>query len=308
METYKITNVGANKCLNIHGSNITSLRNNQNVTLWDDSETTEQKWVINSLGTGVFVCSAVDTAFGLNVYRVGSPYNCDVHKVSGNETDAAVVFIEMENCYKVKLTNYDLYLTADGSENGANVYWGDLSDSDFQCWECSVVPQISEEPDEDVDDDALGQPVNSTADYDTLTEVDIIARCIYSEAGNQGDTGQRAVACVLRNRKQNWWSFSDTDTYRGVILMPSQFSGMTTSYALRPDTDGAEWKNCVNIAKNIETISNPIGNCKWFRTISSYNKILYAQNPDIIYFGGRYQTVTEKYTIVDQVFYNLQGF
>ena len=33
MAIYKITNVAANKCLNIYGESVTSLSNNQNVTL-----------------------------------------------------------------------------------------------------------------------------------------------------------------------------------------------------------------------------------------------------------------------------------
>ena len=53
MAIYKITNVGANKCLNIYGNNVTSLTNNQNVTLWSDSG--------NALGT------TVDYLLGANV-------------------------------------------------------------------------------------------------------------------------------------------------------------------------------------------------------------------------------------------------
>ncbi len=131
----KLTNVGANKCLNINGDNLTSLSNGINVTLWSDSGTNEQRWLVKSVGTQRVVKSVIDPRFGLNVYRSGSPYNCNIYKTCGNETDALVNFISLGNgVLKIKLTNYDLYLTAASTANGANVYWGAASDSDLQKW------------------------------------------------------------------------------------------------------------------------------------------------------------------------------
>lgn len=43
---YKITNIGAGKCLNINGDNLTSLDNGRNVNLWSDTGSNEQKWLI----------------------------------------------------------------------------------------------------------------------------------------------------------------------------------------------------------------------------------------------------------------------
>ena len=136
---YKITNVGANKCLNIYGSNVTSLYNHQNVCLWSDSGSNEQKWYIPSIGTGVYIKSIIDTSYGLNVYRVGSPWNCDMYPISGNETDAQVDFIVAGSGYKIKLHNYNLYLTADASSNGSNVYWGASSSSSYQIWRLDLI-------------------------------------------------------------------------------------------------------------------------------------------------------------------------
>ena len=136
---YKITNVGANKCLNIYGDNVTSLYNHQNVCLWSDSGSNEQKWYIPSIGTGVYIKSIIDTSYGLNVYRVGSPWNCDLYPISGNETDAQVDFIVTGSGYKIKLHNYNLYLTADYSSNGANVYWGSSSSSSYQIWRLDLL-------------------------------------------------------------------------------------------------------------------------------------------------------------------------
>ena len=132
--TYKITNVGASKCLNIYGDGLTSLYNGINVTLWEDSNTNEQKWVVSDLGNSVYIKSVIDTAYGLNVYRSGSPYNCNIYKIAGNETDALVDIIASGSYYKVKLHNYDLYLTVGASTNGSNVYWTASSNSNYQKW------------------------------------------------------------------------------------------------------------------------------------------------------------------------------
>ncbi len=133
-DTYKISNVGAAKCLNIHGSSLTSLSNGINVTLWSDSGSNEQKWVISDLGNNVYVRSIIDTDFGLNVYRSGSPYNCNIRLIEGNETDAAVDISNYGDYYKIKLHNYNYYLTVGGTSNGTNVYWASESDSDYQKW------------------------------------------------------------------------------------------------------------------------------------------------------------------------------
>ena len=145
MANYKIVNVAANKCLNIYGDNVTSLKNNQNVTLWADSGAPEQTWVIDSLGNGVVVKSSVDNRFGLNAYRSSaSKYNCDVYPWSGNETDAKVNFVATSGGYRIKLANYDMYLTAGGTANGADVYWAPLAGTTSQMWSC--VPVTSSGP------------------------------------------------------------------------------------------------------------------------------------------------------------------
>ena len=135
MAIYKIKSVSANKCLNIYGSNLTSLYNNQNVCLWTDGSTREQKWGISSLGSGVYVLSNVDSSFGLNVYRSGSPWNCDVYPISGNATDAKVNFIQTGNYYKIQLAYHtSYYLTAGGTTDGSNVYWAAATNANNQLW------------------------------------------------------------------------------------------------------------------------------------------------------------------------------
>ena len=137
--TYKIKNVGASKYLNIYGSNLTYLYNSINVTLWSNSGTNEQKWIITSLGSQVFIRSIIDVNYGLNVYRSGSPYNCNIYLVAENETDAMIDIIPSGSYYKIKLHNYNYYLTVNTNTDGANVYWAGSSTSNYQKWAFTLV-------------------------------------------------------------------------------------------------------------------------------------------------------------------------
>ncbi len=135
---YKIISRFAGKCLNIYGDNLTSLSNNRNVCIWTDSGSNEQKWTIQTIGTGVYIQAYIDHAFGLNVYRSGDPWNCDIHTISNNETDAKVDIIETTGGYYIKLHNYNMYLTVTSSQDGGNVCWDDYTGGPLQIW--SIVP------------------------------------------------------------------------------------------------------------------------------------------------------------------------
>ena len=143
---YRVSNVGASTstnqmCLNIHGSNLTSLYNGINVTLWSkDTGSNEQKWVISELGSSVQIKSNIDNAYGLNIYRSGNPYNCNIYKIAGNESDATfdITSADSNGYRKVKWTSSDgtkvRYLTVNASSNGTNVYWDEVSSSNYQKW------------------------------------------------------------------------------------------------------------------------------------------------------------------------------
>ena len=133
---YKITNLRYSTCLSVSGSNLNALTSHKNVVTNTYNNNREQWWRISSLGNNVQVKSAVNPLYGLNVYRTGSPYNCDVFPISGNETDATVniVYNSTYGAYMIKLTNYNLYLTASGSGENANVYWGSYTNDHSQYW------------------------------------------------------------------------------------------------------------------------------------------------------------------------------
>ena len=153
MAYYKIASY-ANEalCLNIYGSNVTSLSNHQNVVLWTDSGSNEQLWSIDSFASGAKIRSAVDEAFALNIYRDGTN-NCDVYPVASNSSsDCSVAFTEvgeLSGIYEVYLPAHSLYLTSEGSSNGSNVYWAARHGKSTQRW-VFTVEGAPEEPDEPV--------------------------------------------------------------------------------------------------------------------------------------------------------------
>lgn len=137
MAIYEIINVGANKALNISGSDLqgSSLYDNRKVCLWTRSGSGEQAWILDSTTNPDGIRSYLRRTFGLNAYRNStSKYKCDIHTVEGNETDSDVTITAVSGGYKIKLKNYNMYLTADGTDDGAAVSWAPSSTSKMQVW------------------------------------------------------------------------------------------------------------------------------------------------------------------------------
>ena len=61
----------------------------------------------------------------------------------------------------------------------------------------------------------------------TSSDLDAMARAIYTEAASEGPTGQAAVAHVILNRVKE--HFGGAKTISDVVNAPGQFEGMTTS-------------------------------------------------------------------------------
>lgn len=157
---------------------------------------------------------------------------------------------------------------------------------------------------------AYGEALNSTDDLKGRDGIDLLARMIYSEAGNQTEKGKRGCAFVAKNRKDRNEKQFGGDTWEGVILKANQFAGMTTSHALKPDTTSDAWKDSLDIAKNLSSKTNPIGGCLWFNTNSLYKKQSKTEGGKEYYrFGsGSYNEVTEKVVIGDHTFFKVSGY
>lgn len=59
---------------------------------------------------------------------------------------------------------------------------------------------------------------------DRLNDIELLARIIWAESGNQSLEGQRAVGSVVYNR-WNYDGYGGSDTILGVITFPGQFCG-----------------------------------------------------------------------------------
>ena len=157
---------------------------------------------------------------------------------------------------------------------------------------------------------AYGEPLNSTDDLKGRDGIDLLARMIYSEVGNQSEKGKRGCAFVAKNRKDRNETQFGGNTWEGVILKANQFAGMTTSNALRPDTSSSAWADSLDIAQNLSSKTNPIGGCLWFNTNSLYRQQTKTEGGKEYYrFGsGAYNEVTEKVVIEDHTFFKISGY
>lgn len=137
MAIYKLRNVATEKYLNIAGSNLLgSHLDGQDVTIWTDSGAGEQLWILPSLpSSNTYVRSYMNRDVGLNAQRSSTTkYNCNVRKITGNESDTAVTIESATGGYKIKLKNYNMYLTVNTSTNGTSVYWSVGANTNYQIW------------------------------------------------------------------------------------------------------------------------------------------------------------------------------
>lgn len=88
--------------------------------------------------------------------------------------------------------------------------------------------------------------------YLQLSELDLMALCIWREAGGEGDLGKRGVGWVIQNRADHpgWWGH----TVVGVILCPYQFSSFNPgdhNHDRWPTDNSHSWLDCQQIAYGI---------------------------------------------------------
>lgn len=124
---YMISHAGTGKCLNVYGNEQVSP--NRNVCLWTKGPGKAQSWSIVAFGGNDKIVSGLSQTYALNYYwsaGSGNPGNCDIYLHAENDKDSCVTLIpvnEDNRIYKIKLKNYDLYLTAKGGYDNADVRW-----------------------------------------------------------------------------------------------------------------------------------------------------------------------------------------
>lgn len=174
------------------------LYNNQNVTLWSKSGTNDQKWVFGTPGPFVKVKSLVNLEYALNYCEeegtdYGEPGNCDVYPHYANESYAHIDFIVDGGYYLIKQTHCDLYLTAAGNNNGADVSWEyratTTTGKNNQKWLCESV----------LDSGVYATVSAGTSDL-TVGQQEFNANYIYDTLINDGFTKKRSLCSSRKFR------------------------------------------------------------------------------------------------------------
>jgi len=156
---------------------------------------------------------------------------------------------------------------------------------------------------------AIGDKLTSRDQLYGRDSVDLLARTLYGETEN--DSASRVgVAYVIANRKNaTTGEFKNLNTTEAVVLQKNAFScfwDANLAKCLAPNTSSAVWKNCVNVASNLSSFSNPI-NDKLFYTVETlFNKLSYTENGKLYYKfpGGALVQVTSKVSLGAHLFFN----
>ena len=92
-----------------------------------------------------------------------------------------------------------------------------------------------------------------------MSDIELLALCIWREARGEGHAGMRAVANTIRNRvkRPRWWG----KDWRSVILHPWQYScfngpdengkGADPQWAKFSEANDVRWADALNIAHEI---------------------------------------------------------
>ncbi len=129
--------------------------------------------------------------------------------------------------------------------------------------------------------------------------VEILARMIYQEAGNQSNEGKRAVAFVAQNRHQ---SPNFPNTYYNVIVASNQFA-VALTYKSATQAEYDSYDACYSIANSMSSQTNPIGSRVYF-CLESIVTNLDKTNGNGAYSGTASKTFTDGKTIGAHIFYS----
>lgn len=191
---YNIVNKNG-KVVNIKGINLTTLTNGKDVILYSPTGSTEQIWRIDDIRENVkcLIRSKVDEDFGLNVYRKWGDennYNCNIHEIAGNETDAEVYLVSKGNgYYQIELANYSGYkLTAIGNDDTSDIRWRTANEGDAQLWRFESVEVA---------------PSGAQVEYHILSQLDDGRKALRVGISNLLDLNQDTL---VRVEKLSYWN------------------------------------------------------------------------------------------------------
>ena len=218
--TYRIKSfAGSGRNLNVYGNEQVSY--NRNVCLWsEDTSANAQKWVIQSFAAGLKIITALSSTYALNYYWAngqGNPGNCDIYPHASNNQDSCITLVAVnaaENIYKIKLANYNLYMTAASDADEANVSWEEHTGAAAQQWKFVPITTSTS---------AVYALVTAGHSGLTAEEQEINATYIYNELRNAGFT-KNAACGILGNMESEcgfnpgaWQVLNNTSKGFGLV-------------------------------------------------------------------------------------------
>ena len=122
-----------------------AIANHQKATLYRATGAADQRLIVYRVAGGCQLVSAlspdIDDAqkrFGLNIYGRKAGSVCDFFPAYQNSNDELIDLITVDkdnNLYRIKLINYNLYLTPASNSSGAALTWENASNADNQIWQ-----------------------------------------------------------------------------------------------------------------------------------------------------------------------------
>lgn len=124
-KTYVLfSHAGTGRCLTVYGGVANS---HQNACLFRQVGTTAQDWTFKKFGSNLKLVTSLNQNYALNYYWTagqGKPGNCDIYPQAGNDADSSIELYPVStDVYRIKLKNYNLYLTAKNTNDSADVRW-----------------------------------------------------------------------------------------------------------------------------------------------------------------------------------------
>ena len=117
----------------------------QKATLYRATGAADQRLIVYQVAGGCQLVSALSPdiddeqkRFGLNIYGRKAGSVCDFFPAYKNFNDELIDLITVDkdnNLYRIKLINYNLYLTPASNSSGAALTWENASNADNQIWQ-----------------------------------------------------------------------------------------------------------------------------------------------------------------------------
>lgn len=119
-KTFRIKSIATGKTLTTNSAGTRAIQLSGSTTVW-----------FTSLTESICTIRAFSNPDNAIKYSASSS-GCGLAFVQDNENDACITIENSGSNYKLKLTNHDLYLSADAS--GSNVYWTSGDSTAYQKW------------------------------------------------------------------------------------------------------------------------------------------------------------------------------